>query len=83
MKRKPLKYVALLGSIVIVIGLYFLMIKAGIPYQDPTQEMIEQYNRDTRIGEVFTLIGICIEGICILGFLAGVIRKKSAGRKRR
>lgn len=81
MKKKPLKYVALLGIVLIVIGLYYLMIKAGIPYQDPTQEMIEQYNRDTGIGEGFMLIGLCIEGICVLGFLAGFMRKKSAERK--
>ncbi len=76
MKRKWLLYVAVFGIIVLGTGLYYSIIKAGIPYQDPTQEMLEQYIRDARIGELLTLSGMCIEVICALGFLAKVILKK-------
>ena len=31
------------GAVILLIGLYYMMIKAGIPYQDPTTEMQIQY----------------------------------------
>ncbi len=66
--------VMLAGAILLLIGLYYLVIKAGIPYQDPTVEMQIQYAVHSQIGEI--LIGkgfvICVcAGILrlILGFV--------------
>ncbi len=60
--------VILAGIILFVIGLYYSMIKAGIPYQDPTLEMQIQYTIDLRIGEILMGNGFRI-AIC-----GGVIR---------
>lgn len=56
------------GVIILVIGLYYYMIKAGIPYQDPPLELQIQYAVNMRIGEILTGSGFVI-AVC-----GGVIR---------
>lgn len=51
------------GIIVLMIGLYYSFIKAGIPYQDPPLELQIQYEIDYQIGEILTKIGF-ITTIC-------------------
>ncbi len=58
----------LAGVILLFMGSYYWMIKAGIPYQDPTLEMQIQYTIDLRIGEILMGNGFRI-AIC-----GGVIR---------
>ena len=58
----------LAGVILLFIGSYYWMIKAGIPYQDPTLEMQIQYTIDLRIGEILMRNGFRI-AIC-----GGIIR---------
>lgn len=43
--------VILAGGILFFTGLYYVIIKAGIPYQDPTLEIQIQYAVNMRIGE--------------------------------
>ncbi len=67
--------IILAGILVLSAGLYYLVIKAGIPYQDPTPELQLQYSINMGIGDVLTKIGLCttIAGsICrfILGALS-------------
>ena len=57
--------VILAGLIILLIGLYYWIVKAGIPYQDPTPEMQLRYEIDMRIGDelikdgcITALIGI-------------------------
>lgn len=78
MKKKQIVFIGIVvsGFIILVVGLYYSIIKAGIPYQDPTPEMLEQYNRDARMGEILTLAGIIVEGICAVGFGVWVLVKK-------
>ncbi len=45
------------GIIILLIGLYYLIIKAGIPYQDPPLDLRLQYAVNTRIGSILTGIG--------------------------
>ena len=45
------------GIIILLIGLYYLIIKAGIPYQDPPLDLQLQYAVNTRIGSILTGIG--------------------------
>lgn len=56
-----------------MIGSYYLMIKAGIPYQDPTVEMQIQYAINYGIGEILTKTGVVI---AVLGAVGSVIFRK-------
>ena len=56
------------GLIILVIGLYYLVIKAGIPYQDPTVEMQIQYAINDGIGSVLSKAGF------ILALCGGIAR---------
>ena len=48
--KSILNGVIISGMIIFVIGLYYLIIKAGIPYQDPTEELRIQYAINMGIG---------------------------------
>ena len=48
------------GVIMLVVGLYYQEIKAGIPYQDPTEEMQLQYTIYWKIGEELMYDGFMI-----------------------
>lgn len=62
--------VILAGGIIFFTGLYYEIIKAGIPYQDPTLELQIQYAVNMRIGETLVrngfLIAICGGAIRLL-----------------
>lgn len=64
--------VILAGVILFLIGLYYWIIKSGIPYQDPTIELQIQYTVNMRIGEILlrngSRIAVC-GGIIQLLFL--------------
>ena len=45
------------GIIILFIGLYYSIIKAGIPYQDPPLDLWIQYETNVRIGGLLTEIG--------------------------
>ena len=45
------------GALAFMVGLYYLMIKAGIPAQDPTPEMKAQYAQNMLIGDSLVLSG--------------------------
>lgn len=49
--------VILAGLIILFTGLYYVVIKAGIPYQDPPLELQIQYTVNMGIGEILTKIG--------------------------
>lgn len=55
--------VVIAGVIILFIGLYYSVIKAGIPYQDPPLELQIKYAVNREIGEVLTgkglLIAVC------------------------
>ena len=69
--------VILAGIILLVIGLYYSMIKAGIPYQDPPIELQIQYAVYVEIGEILQKNGFLI-AICggIIRLLLALIWKK-------
>lgn len=69
--------VIIAGIIILFIGLYYSMIKAGIPYQDPPLDLRIQYEVDARIGDVLTGSGFKI-AICsiIIRFVLNLIWKK-------
>ena len=55
--------VILAGGIIFFIGLYYWIVKAGIPYQDPPLELQVQYAVNSGIGSILTgkgfLIALC------------------------
>ncbi len=66
------KAVLFAGIIVLFIGLYYSVIKAGIPYQDPPIELQIEYAINYGIGEVLSKTG-CI--IMIIGGLLCFIKR--------
>lgn len=59
------------GIINFVTGLYYYIIKAGIPYQDPTVEMQIKYSAYMGTGEILKNLGICM---CVIGIAVGVLK---------
>lgn len=74
--RQIINSVILAGVIMFFIGLYYWMIKAGIPYQDPPLELQIQYMVNMTIGEILLKNGfvIAISGI-IVHFVLKIIFK--------
>ena len=52
-----LNAVILAGIVLLFLGLFYLVIKAGIPYQDPTPAMQTRYAVNMEIGDTLTKIG--------------------------
>ena len=79
--RKALKTIfnsiILAGVIILFIGLYYSVIKAGIPYQDPPLELQIQYAVNMGIGETLLKYGflITVFGI-ILRIIKAIITKR-------
>ena len=58
----------LAGIIVLFIGIYYSVIKAGIPYQDPPLELQIQYAINIGIGDILVKNGFWI-------FICGVVAR--------
>lgn len=69
--------VILAGVIILLIGLYYSVIKAGIPYQDPPMELQINYAINMRIGKILMGKGLLI-ATCggIIRLILGLILKK-------
>ena len=53
------------------------MIKAGIPYQDPTPEMQLQYSVNMEVGSVLTKLGLCMTIVgSIIRIIVGRFNKR-------
>ncbi|MBD5472468.1 MAG: hypothetical protein HDR20_06095 [Lachnospiraceae bacterium] len=84
MKEKAKHYLNLIinsiilaGIILFIIGLYYSMIKAGIPYQDPPLELQIQYAINMGIGEILSKNGVLIAiGGGVIRLLLGLIWRK-------
>lgn len=79
MKKKIVQVIAVLGGILVIAGLYFTMVKAGLPYQDPTPEMVAKYERDMGIGMVLLLAGLGTGIFCFVYTVICFLRKKTKG----
>ena len=58
---------AVSGMIVVLVGMYYLVIKAGIPYQDPPLELQIQYTVNMNTGEELFKTGVLICGVGLAG----------------
>ena len=72
--------ILLAGILVLAIGLYYMVIKAGIPFQDPTPEMQLQYSINMSIGDVLTKIGVftMLAG-AVCRIIIGILSRKNKG----
>ncbi len=61
--RLTLNAVVLAGIIILFTGIYYCVIKAGIPYQDPPLELQIQYAINMGIGDILVKEGVLIS-IC-------------------
>ena len=70
--------VILAGVIIFFIGLYYEIIKAGIPYQDPPLELQIQYAVNMGIGEILVKNGF-MTAVCggAVRLLLGLLMKKN------
>ena len=68
------------GGILYLIGAYYAVIKAGIPYQDPTQELQIEYAINMGIGSLLLKWGflLLISG----GILRILLSVKKSGKQR-
>ena len=59
--------IVLAGLIILGVGLFYTVIKAGIPYQDPPLELQIQYSINMGIGEELVRIGfrVVVFGIVV------------------
>ena len=69
--------VIIAGIIILFIGLYYSIIKSGIPYQDPPMDLWIQYEINAGIGDVLVGSGFKIT-ICsgIIRLILNLIWKK-------
>ena len=69
--------VILAGVIIFLVGLYYSIIKAVIPYQDPPLELQINYAINMRIGKILVGKGLLI-AVCggIIRLILGLILKK-------
>jgi hypothetical protein len=75
--RLILNSVILAGIIILFTGIYYCVIKAGIPYQDPPLELQMQYTINMGIGNILVKDGFLIS-ICggIASWLFKLVMKK-------
>lgn len=75
--------VIIAGFIILFIGVYYFMIKAGIPYQDPPLDLQIQYEVNARIGSILMKAGfkIALFGSIIRLILRLIEKRKSKNQK--
>jgi len=69
--------IVLAGLIILGVGLFYAVIKAGIPYQDPPLELQIQYSINMGIGEELVRIGfrVVVFGI-VVRILLGIFGRE-------
>ena len=67
------KHLIKIGLALIVVGFIYEMVFAGVPYQDPTEEMVIRYNRNELISITIMQMGLAA---LVAGILVKVFSKK-------
>lgn len=68
--KSVLTGLAVSGMIIILVGMYYLVVKAGIPYQDPPLELQIQYTVNMATGQELFKIGVFICAVGLAGRIA-------------
>ncbi|MBO5388763.1 MAG: hypothetical protein J6A59_11585 [Lachnospiraceae bacterium] len=73
--------ILLAGLLVLGAGLYYWVIKAGIPYQDPTPEIQLQYSINMGIGDTLAKLGVftMLTG-AVCRIIIGILSRKNKGK---
>ena len=68
--KKAATCLIVIGIIFLIVGSYFIFILAGLPYPDPTPEMIEKWMHYYNLGRTIMPIGtvMAIIGIALKAF---------------
>ncbi|MCR4679733.1 MAG: hypothetical protein K5679_13425 [Lachnospiraceae bacterium] len=77
--KNALNGLIIAGIIILFVSLYYWIIKAGIPYQDPTEELRIQYAVNMGIGDELFKVGLIMFAIGLIPRMAVAIigqRKK-------
>lgn len=72
--------VLLAGIIIFSTGIYYCVIKAGIPYQDPPLELQIQYTINWEIGNILVKEGFLLS---LCGGIAGLLYKLILKKRRK
>ncbi len=72
MKNRRIVTAIAIGIVLILAGLLYDIVFAGIPYQDPTPEMSARYARHSRIAAGIRWTGVTV-------FLFGAVQAAAAG----
>ena len=65
----------LVGLILVFVGLYYMVIKAGLPFQDAPPELQMRYERDMQIGGALVKYGFVVLVIGAVGRVVCRLRK--------
>ena len=78
--KKLLESTAIAGAVIIFIGLYYILGKAGIPYQDPPLQLQIQYDVFIDVGETLLVVGLTMLLLClfVLAILKHIEKRKRA-----
>ncbi len=79
--KSVLTGLAVSGMIIILVGMYYLVIKAGIPYQDPPLELQIQYTVNMNTGEELFKIGVLICGVGLAGRIVFFLTERVKNRR--
>ncbi|MBQ1703515.1 MAG: hypothetical protein II021_03490, partial [Oscillospiraceae bacterium] len=67
--KSKLKALSILGVVIILIGAYYLFFKAGLPYQDATEELLQRWEAAYRTGSVLCVIDAAVLLLALVLYL--------------
>lgn len=77
--RKAFDKLIIKGLLIYILGHVYFMVTEGIPYQDPTPEMLQKYNFHFTVGNRISDLGLIIMALGILTFLVRKVKVKFNG----
>ena len=79
MLHKALGPIMIAGGMILGLGLYYLVNKAGIPYQDPPLDLQIEYAVNMGIGKELTRMGAAISVVAYVArtIIVIILRKKT------
>lgn len=82
MKRHPILSAISIGILLLLAGLVYDIVFAGIPYQDPTLEMSARYARHSRIAAGIRWTGVVVLLIGAAQGCASWVRQRAWSRSK-
>ncbi|WP_284650927.1 hypothetical protein [Flavobacterium terrisoli] len=67
------KHLFLIGIVIIAIGFVYDLVFAGIPYQDPSPQLLEKYNQNAFVSDLIIKFGLFIT---LIGIVFKIIPSK-------